>query len=278
VESEELSGGTTAVCIYFRKQSNGYNIHCSNVGDSRAVLFGRDCSIILPLSCDQNTERSDEVDRIEQAGGHLFYVHHSMRVNGILEVTRSIGDSALDNYVISKPEISSTPLYAKQRRKSSITNNVNTINNGILTRQISDSTSTADTEFIVLATDGLWGRLNNEDVARIIQQLKQQNPQQNLKAYAISEALASAAIERGSPDNICVLVICVQELLKLYQQTTNNNTKSSRSNSISNNSTNHHDDHHTSYIASTDTSNNNSPVLTAQTHDDITIPGHIHHQ
>ena len=108
-------------------------IMVANAGDSRAVLMDGDkvaLSVCLPaclclvclclyvahsrtvvhvniqavsLSCDHKPSRPDEMKRIEKSGG--FVMHLGVpRVNGVLAVSRALGDAELKHLVPSQPE------------------------------------------------------------------------------------------------------------------------------------------------------------------------------
>ncbi|KAG0461265.1 hypothetical protein HPP92_021562 [Vanilla planifolia] len=84
-------------------------------------------------------------------------------------VTRSIGDGDLKPAVTAEPEIIETTL-------------------------------SADDEFLVMASDGLWDAVSNKEVISIINN--------KVKEPAMcSKRLGSEAIERGSKDNITVIVV-----------------------------------------------------------------------
>ncbi|EKX31539.1 hypothetical protein GUITHDRAFT_83052 [Guillardia theta CCMP2712] len=102
----------------------------ANVGDSRGVLCqdGR----AVPMSDDHKPNRPDERRRIELAGGMVVTVGVA-RVGGILAVSRAIGDSPLKQFVPATPE------YKVIRRDPS-------------------------QKFIILATDGLWDVVSNQEV------------------------------------------------------------------------------------------------------------------
>lgn len=110
--------GSTAVVAILTP----HHVVVANCGDSRAVLYRAGTAI--PLSWDHKPERPDELERIRAAGGKLTY-QNGARVYGILNMSRSLGDSFLKKVITSQPEISITE------------------------RQAED-------EFLILATDGLW--------------------------------------------------------------------------------------------------------------------------
>ena len=77
-----------------------------------------------PLSTDQTPYRKDERERIEALGGSVS-LWGVWRVEGILAVSRAIGDRMLKDYVCADPEFI-------------------------------ERTITKDDAYIVIATDGLW--------------------------------------------------------------------------------------------------------------------------
>ncbi|XVE64126.1 hypothetical protein DITRI_Ditri07aG0076900 [Diplodiscus trichospermus] len=112
-----FAGSTAVVAIL-----TPHHVVVANCGDSRAVLSraGR----AIPLSHDHKPERPDELERIRAAGGKLVY-QNGVRVYGILNMSRALGDNFLKKVITSQPEISFTK------------------------RQPED-------ECLILATDGLW--------------------------------------------------------------------------------------------------------------------------
>ncbi|EXC20871.1 putative protein phosphatase 2C 75 [Morus notabilis] len=128
---EVALGGSTAVVVVLTPD----HIVVANCGDSRAVLSrsGR----AVPLSHDHKPDRSDELERIEAAGGRVIFLNGA-RVEGILAMSRAIGDKYLKPIVISDPEIT----FSKREPED---------------------------ECLIIASDGLWDVLSSElacDVAR----------------------------------------------------------------------------------------------------------------
>ncbi|KAL4559177.1 hypothetical protein LXL04_031311 [Taraxacum kok-saghyz] len=123
------STASTAVMI-------GNRILVANVGDSRVVASRAGSAI--PLSNDHKPDRSDERERIEQAGGFIIWAG-TWRVGGVLAVSRAFGDKLLKPYVVAEPEIQEELI------------------DGI--------------EFIIIASDGLWNVLSNKDAVNIVQEI-----------------------------------------------------------------------------------------------------------
>lgn len=115
----------------------GDRLLVANVGDSRVVAC-RDGSAI-PLSIDHKPDRSDERERIEQAGGFIIWAG-TWRVGGVLAVSRAFGDKMLKPYVVADPEIQEEEI------------------DGV--------------DFFIIASDGLWNVLSNKEAVTIVQDIK----------------------------------------------------------------------------------------------------------
>ena len=89
------STASTAVLV-------GDRLLVANVGDSRVVACRAGSAI--PLSTDHKPDRSDERQRIEEAGGFVIWAG-TWRVGGVLAVSRVFGDKLLKAYVVADPEI-----------------------------------------------------------------------------------------------------------------------------------------------------------------------------
>jgi serine/threonine protein phosphatase PrpC len=152
--------GTTAVCVLMRtfvdKDSetglNTTRLHVANAGDSRAVMAkkNRDGMIVShDLSVDQNPNHPVEQARIEAAGGFVspppeeglsarVWLDPEFRQVG-LAMGRSIGDHAVSGVgVIAEPEVTTYDI-------------------------------SADDEFMILASDGVWEFITSAEAVNIIQ-------------------------------------------------------------------------------------------------------------
>lgn len=164
-EQKDLRDGTTAVAAYIR----GGRLWVANVGDSRAVLCRG--GVAVPMSEDHRPDRESEQQRIEHKGGTVLHMG-SWRVEGVLAVTRAIGDKDLKKCVTADPFIRDVELQE-------------------------------DDEVLVLATDGLWDFMSNQevvDVARL-----------HADPSVAAKALVDEAMTRGSGDNVTVLVVHTAE-------------------------------------------------------------------
>ncbi|KAJ4700844.1 putative Protein phosphatase 2c [Melia azedarach] len=114
----------------------GDRLLVANVGDSRVVASRAGSAI--PLSIDHKPDRSDERQRIEEAGGFVIWAG-TWRVGGVLAVSRAFGDKLLKPYVVAEPEIQEEEI------------------DGV--------------DFIIIASDGLWNVISNKDAVAMVQDL-----------------------------------------------------------------------------------------------------------
>ncbi|RVW72298.1 putative protein phosphatase 2C 52 [Vitis vinifera] len=218
---DDGSTASTAVLV-------GNHLYVANVGDSRAVISKAGKAI--PLSEDHKPNRSDERKRIENAGGvvmwavfsqagfgfedpiqiclkpnficskgqglkstklptcpirhapvtqltHLNVIPRWMicydglgtwRVGGVLAMSRAFGNRMLKQYVVAEPEIQ-------------------------------DQEVDEELELLVLASDGLWDVVPNEDAIALAR--TEEEPE------AGARKLTETAFTRGSADNITCIVV-----------------------------------------------------------------------
>lgn len=214
------TSGATAVCCVVIPHFSGPNltsisIHAANVGDARAVLSSctsRSAGINhrknqspkssksklpnpelpneLPVNSsgttavritqDHKSTDPKEIARVEASGGIVI----RGRVLGVLAVARSLGDHGLKEYVIGRPYVSSTVVRIQ--------------NNG------SDSTDSSaasldDGEFLIVACDGLWDTMEDQEAVDFVRNYKESRNK-------VATALIEEALQRGSTDNITVIV------------------------------------------------------------------------
>ncbi|XP_039133464.1 probable protein phosphatase 2C 11 [Dioscorea cayenensis subsp. rotundata] len=111
----------------------GNRLYVANVGDSRVVACRSGSAI--PLSNDHKPDRSDERERIENAGGFVIWAG-TWRVGGVLAVSRAFGDKMLKPYVVAEPEIQEEEI------------------EGV--------------EFFIIASDGLWNVVSNKEAVEMV--------------------------------------------------------------------------------------------------------------
>uniref|UniRef100_A0A8C0TFV9 Integrin-linked kinase-associated serine/threonine phosphatase 2C n=2 Tax=Canis lupus familiaris TaxID=9615 RepID=A0A8C0TFV9_CANLF len=173
--------GSTATCVLAVDNI----LYIANLGDSRAILcrFNEESQkhAALSLSKEHNPTQYEERMRIQKAGGNV----RDGRVLGVLEVSRSIGDGQYKRCgVTSVPDIRRCQLTPNDR-------------------------------FILLACDGLFKVFTPEEAVNFILscledekiQSREGKPTVDARYEAACNRLANKAVQRGSADNVTVMVV-----------------------------------------------------------------------
>lgn len=168
-EAGEDMGATACISIVGRR-----HIWVAHCGDSRAVIQRNGDSVALTM--DHKPDRPDELARIRALGGRVA----NKRVMGMLAMSRAIGDHYLRPFVIAEPEVNCVE-------------------------------RTAEDEVLIIATDGLWDVFSCTEATnlacRCISRSKERGMSRQSSCRVSATVLAKAAIERGSRDNITVIVV-----------------------------------------------------------------------
>ncbi|GMF35611.1 unnamed protein product [Phytophthora fragariaefolia] len=156
-ESERPQAGSTATTVLVA----GKYMFVSNVGDSRTVLSRGGKA--ERLSNDHKPSRPDEAQRIRDTGG--FVIHG--RIMGELAVSRAFGDVPFKTFDLPEPpkeEDDSKPRSDYDSQELPV--NPNDILKGPLvipTPEITITELTDDCEFVMLASDGLYDVLKDQE-------------------------------------------------------------------------------------------------------------------
>lgn len=178
--------GTTAVIAVRLVHSNLLLV--ANVGDSRAVLCDWKGQAIV-LSVDHKPYQLKEYRRIVEAGGYIM-LKGVYRVNGILAVSRALGDYPLkeDRLVIADPDILSFDLTELRAR------------------------------FMIIASDGFFDCFSNENAVQFVRgelarhgTVNMGESQAGLALY-LAKRLANEAYTRESYDNITIIVVLFEDV------------------------------------------------------------------
>lgn len=137
-------------------------LYTANVGDARVVLC-RDGKA-LRLSYDHKGSDANESARITNSGGIMY----ANRVNGMLAVTRSLGDGYMKSLVTGSPYTTRTTLGSTD-------------------------------EFLIIACDGIWDVCTDQAAVDLIRDIT--DPKQ------ASQTLVKHAIDNFSSDNITCMVV-----------------------------------------------------------------------
>lgn len=162
-----LTDGTTATVALIQDKK----IYVANTGDSRAILVQKGGKVRV-MSIDHRPDRKDEELRIRKLGGKVIHWGR-WRVEGILAVSRAIGDVTLQPFITCEPEI--------------------------LEREINP-----EDEYLVIASDGIFDVMKNEDVAEVVLS-------SHKDFINAGKAVCSEAIIMGSTDNVTTLVVDLKQ-------------------------------------------------------------------
>lgn len=172
------SEGSTATTVLLLNDE----LYLAYVGDSAAILVQGDKAIELCPELDVAASNAEEVERINKSNGVVLPVGSTMRVQGELALTRSLGALKYEPYVIPDPHICRYRLKEEQN------------------------------SFLVVASDGLWKVLTSTEVAKIA--AKHDNE------IDIINSLHEEAIKRNSTDNITIVVINLEKRQKVQMEET----------------------------------------------------------
>ena len=200
LENVSVSGSTCVLVIITPS-----HILCANVGDSRCVLGtkiekkNQIHNVCIALSEDHKPSLPEEKLRISEAGGFVA----DDRVNGELAMSRALGDFVYKGNVelaADKQAVICYPDIAIQRR---------TPHDGVL----------------ILACDGVWDVVSNDDAVSYLQDIVLQsssektnsnNKNENgknktgVRCQEAAQSLVSLSLGMGSMDNISVIAVNFQ--------------------------------------------------------------------
>ncbi|KAG6387073.1 hypothetical protein SASPL_152255 [Salvia splendens] len=159
-------GGSTAVTAIV---IDGEKVVVANVGDSRAVV----CRNGEAKQVSVDHEALKERKMVESKGGFVSHKPGNVpRVDGQLAMTRAFGDGRLKAHITSRPDIAIEMIDEQ-------------------------------TEFIVLASDGVWHVMSNEEAVDCIRGMKD--------GGEAAKELINQALSRGSKDDISCVVVLFQD-------------------------------------------------------------------
>ncbi|RDW88658.1 protein phosphatase 2C [Coleophoma cylindrospora] len=138
-------------------------LYTANVGDARIVLCRSGKA--LRLSYDHKGGDENEGKRIANAGGLIL----NNRVNGVLAVTRALGDAYMKDLVTGHPYTTETVIQADLD------------------------------EFIILACDGLWDVCSDQEAVDLVRNVAD--------PVAAAKQLVEYALARFSTDNLSCMVV-----------------------------------------------------------------------
>ena len=182
------TGSTAVVLVADAMQHDCYRLTVANLGDSRAVLSE---GIVTALSRDHTPTDPDEYDRIIAAGAT---VNRYGRICPLgLNLSRSFGDHACKDAGLPPHEQAVSPVPE------------------VTSIEIRGSKRSGGHSFVVLASDGVWNMLDNEEVSRLVLDLLSPSPTaEDLAEVAMKLCIACIAPspdDVNGTDNITVLLV-----------------------------------------------------------------------
>eukprot|EP01061_Rhynchopus_euleeides_P037159 TRINITY_DN6296_c0_g4_i1.p1 TRINITY_DN6296_c0_g4~~TRINITY_DN6296_c0_g4_i1.p1 ORF type:complete len:345 (+),score=96.16 TRINITY_DN6296_c0_g4_i1:142-1035(+) len=176
------SGCTAVSCLVTGKGE----VVCGNAGDSRCVLSRGGQAV--PLSFDHKPTNPAEMQRIQKAGGFVT----GGRVNGNLALSRAIGDFDFKQNPQVQPEdqvISAKP--------------------DIITTQLQK-----EDEFIVLACDGIWDCMSNDEVVAFVrEEMRHTDDLAAICERTFDKCIAPSASGIGC-DNMTMMIVQIRDDFK----------------------------------------------------------------
>lgn len=158
-----MFSGTTAATVFVRKEKDGRRVaYAANAGDARIVLVKGGQAV--RLTYDHKASDQTEIDRIHALGGFVIM----NRVNGMLAVTRALGDLTMKEHVTCDPFTS--------------------------VHELSD-----DCSHLIVACDGIWDVLTDEQASNFVLNAS--------SAQNAAVTLLRQSLKEGSTDNISVMVV-----------------------------------------------------------------------
>lgn len=138
-------------------------LYTANVGDARIILCRSGKA--LRLSYDHKGSDENEGKRIANSGGLIL----NNRVNGVLAVTRALGDSYMKDLVTGHPYTTETVIQPE-----------------------SD-------EFMIIACDGLWDVCSDQEAVDLVRDISEPN--------TAAKLLVDHALSRFSTDNLSCMIV-----------------------------------------------------------------------
>lgn len=164
--ADEKSDGATTEATHAKLKNSAFRqrvLYTANVGDARIILCR--AGKALRLSYDHKGSDENEGKRIVNAGGLIL----NNRVNGVLAVTRALGDAYIKDLVTGHPYTTETVIHPE-----------------------SD-------EFLIIACDGLWDVCSDQEAVDLIRETE--NPD------VAAKNLVDHALNRFSTDNLSCMVV-----------------------------------------------------------------------
>lgn len=167
-----LRSGSTSVTCVVRMVGDKRMLFTANVGDSRAVLSRNKQAIRLTI--DHKASLAEEAKRIREAGG---FIGRNKRVNGVLAISRALGDHMLKNCGGGLNDVVSAEPFC------------------------SETELTSDDSYILLACDGLFDVCSDQEAIDFLEE----------KVAEYAAQVATAKLKGGSSEPAADVDMAPQE-------------------------------------------------------------------
>ncbi|CAJ1987362.1 protein phosphatase 2C-like protein [Leishmania donovani] len=239
---DEMTSGTNGGSTLIAAAVCGRMLYVACLGDARAVLY--DGHTTIAMSEDHKPGNTDESRRIAKCGGFVQFG----RVCGILAVSRALGDFEFKFQPSPSPDAAGEeklstnfPFGALRDNDSSgsaapspshnrrfISNRDLMVSNIADVRQLHLTDASA---FLLLACDGLWDVLSNEEATEFVRDFlcytpdvcdphifsgAKSRPSPDVVQRVLNnccQKLAEFAVDRGSMDNVSVMVLFFHDVV-----------------------------------------------------------------
>jgi len=176
---KDETAGAAAVSVLIKDKK----MYCGNCGDSRAIACVS--GVAQELSYDHKPSNEGESRRIVSAGGWVEF----NRVNGNLALSRALGDYAF-----------------KRNSKKPAEEQIVTAFPDVIIKEI-----LPEHEFILIACDGIWDVMDNQEVADFVRQrIASKTPPEQICEELLDHCLAPDCQMGGlGCDNMTAVLVCL---------------------------------------------------------------------
>jgi len=174
-ENTQNTGSTALVVSHYLKGGSEF-LNIANLGDCRCVICNN--NIAIPLTKDHKPNKPEEEYRIKKLGGQIYYDGYDWRI-GDLSVSRAFGDISNEPYISFEPDLFEYTIGNRDK-------------------------------FLIIGCDGLWDAVDNQEaVDFILSNCYDMGTGKRKKNThnKISKKLGEFAIEKGSTDNVSIIVV-----------------------------------------------------------------------
>nr|AAM33404.1 putative protein phosphatase FEM-2 [Caenorhabditis remanei] len=166
---EYWKGGTTAACCAIDKENK--TMAFAWLGDSPGYVMNN--MEFRKVTREHSPSDPEEARRVEEAGGQLFVIGGELRVNGVLNLTRALGDVPGRPMISNEPEICERPIEQGDY-------------------------------MVFLACDGVSDVLNTADLYNLVGEFVRTFPVEDYSEMA--RWFCHKSITAGSADNVTVVI------------------------------------------------------------------------